>query len=222
MQTQSQKGLMASFRVVTSQLPTSTKQLLSPTPIACGTKRYMKWTTLSESLRKSGFWIFALWALISFNGNAAWISPDASLSRSFNLTPQVWLEKGAHKLNVDSKGVILHGYDPVTYFTQQKAVKGNPKYQMTYQGATYYFSSAADLTTFKKDPAKYVPQYGGFCANAMSKRKANDIDPTVFFIVNAKLYVCSSPAAEKEFRSNETENIKRADENWATEDRWFY
>jgi YHS domain-containing protein len=83
-------------------------------------------------------------------------------------------------------------------------------------------SSAADLATFKKDPAKYVPQYGGFCANAMSKRKANDIDPTVFFVVNGKLYVCSSPAAEKEFRSNETENIKKADENWETEYRWFY
>ena len=83
-------------------------------------------------------------------------------------------------------------------------------------------SSAADLATFKKDPTKYVPQYGGFCANSMSKRKANDIDPSVFFIVNGKLYVCSSPAAEKEFRSNETENIKKADENWATEYRWFY
>jgi len=56
----------------------------------------------------------------------------------------------------------------------------------------------------------------------MSKRKANDVDPTVFFIVNGKLYLCSSTAAEKEFRSNEQENIKKADENWDEEYRWFY
>jgi YHS domain-containing protein len=134
----------------------------------------------------------------------------------------VWLEKGTHKLNVDSKGVILKGYDPVDYFTQNKAVKGNPKYQTTYQGATYYFGSGADLSTFKKNPAKYVPQYGGFCARGMKNRSADDIDPTMFSITNGKLYVCASAAAEKEFRSNEKENIKKADQNWEEAYQWFY
>jgi YHS domain-containing protein len=58
---------------------------------------------------------------------------------------RIWVEKAIRKLNVDSNGVILKGYDPVAYFTQNKAVKGSSKYQSTYQGATYYFSSAADL-----------------------------------------------------------------------------
>jgi YHS domain-containing protein len=55
----------------------------------------------------------------------------------------------------------------VAYFTQKKAVKGSSRYQTTYQGAIYYFSSAANLAAFKKDPPKYVPQYGGFCANGV-------------------------------------------------------
>jgi YHS domain-containing protein len=135
---------------------------------------------------------------------------------------RVWAEKGTHKLNVNSNGVILKEYDPVAYFTQKKAVKGSPKYQSTYQGATYYFSSAMDLSIFRKNPQKYVPQYGGFCANGMKNRKADDIDPTVFFIVNGKLYLCASPATEKEFRSNEKENIKKADQNWDEEYRWWY
>jgi YHS domain-containing protein len=67
---------------------------------------------------------------------------------------QVWLEKGTHKLNLDSQGVILKGYDPVAYFTQKKAVKGTPRYQASYQGATYYFSSVANLATFKGNPSK--------------------------------------------------------------------
>jgi YHS domain-containing protein len=57
---------------------------------------------------------------------------------------RVWVEKGTHKVNVDSSGVILKGYDPVAYFVQNKAVKGSSKYRSTYLGATYYFSSAAD------------------------------------------------------------------------------
>ncbi|HEX6565312.1 MAG TPA: YHS domain-containing protein, partial [Chthoniobacterales bacterium] len=70
---------------------------------------------------------------------------------------RVWLEKGAHKLNLDSHGVILKGYDPVAYFSQKKAVKGTPKYKTNYQGATYYFSSTANLTTFERNPSKYAP-----------------------------------------------------------------
>jgi YHS domain-containing protein len=110
----------------------------------------------------------------------------------------------------------------VAYFTQKKALKGSSKYQSTYQGATYYLISAADLAAFKKSPSKYVPQYGGFCANGMKNRTAADIDPTVFFIANGKLYVCASPDAEREFRSNEEENIRKADQNWDEEYRWFY
>ena len=164
--------------------------------------------------------VFALWAFVVSVSHASNLAPETK-----NLTRQgvqVWLTKGQHKLNLDSKGVILQGYDPVAYFTQKKAVKGSPKYQTSYQGAIYYFSSAADLATFKKSPSKYVPQYGGFCANGIANRQNSAGDPTVFFVLNGKLYVCASPEAEKEFQSNTKANVKKADDNWDAQYEWWY
>jgi YHS domain-containing protein len=118
------------------------------------------------------------------------------------------------KVNVDKNGVILKGYDPVAYFKQKRPVKGDPKFSSSYGGATYYFASADDKAEFDKSPAKYAPQYGGFCAHSMMKRKLADIDPNVFFVYKGKLYVCSSPKAGKEFYSDPDANIKKADANW--------
>jgi YHS domain-containing protein len=118
------------------------------------------------------------------------------------------------KVNVDQNGVILKGYDPVGYFKENRAVKGDPKFSSTYRGATYYFASAADKSIFDKSPAKYAPQYGGYCANSMSKGKLKDIDPNVFFIYKGKLYVCASEKAGKTFFSKPEANIKKADANW--------
>jgi YHS domain-containing protein len=113
--------------------------------------------------------------------------------------------------------------DVVAYFTENRRWKGILNIRLaSYQGAIYYFSSAKDLAIFKNNPSKYVPQYGGFCANSMKNRKAVAADPTVFFVVKGKLYVCSSPEAEKEFRANEKENIKKADQSREDEYEWFY
>ena len=179
-----------------------------------------KWKALTHPTIRFGFVFFALGTFAVANSNA-----NGLASRPKDLPQQgvqIWLTKGEHKLNVDSSGVILKGYDPVAYFVQKKAVKGSPKYKTTHQGATYYFSSAADLAIFEKDPSKYVPQYGGFCANGMANRQASNIDPNVFFVLKGKLYVCASADAEKEFQSNLQQNTKKADENWDEEYRWFY
>ena len=112
--------------------------------------------------------------------------------------------------------VILKGYDPVAYFKQGRAVKGNPAISSTYHGATYLFASKADKADFDQSPAKFEPQYGGFCANRMAKGQRKDIDPNVFYIYKGKLYVCSSPAAAKEFMANPDANIAKADKNWLT------
>jgi YHS domain-containing protein len=118
------------------------------------------------------------------------------------------------KVNVDQNGVILKGYDPVAYFKQGHAIKGEPKYSSTYDGAIYYFASAADKRDFDKNPAKYKPQYGGYCANGMSKGKLADIDPNQFFIYKGKLYVCTGPREMKNFQAKPDTNIKKADKNW--------
>lgn len=179
-----------------------------------------KWEALTQPRVRLSLIALALWAFAGSNTNA---SDLASGTKDLNPSGvQVWLKKGEHKLNLDSKGVILKGYDPVAYFTQKKAVKGSPKYQTTYQGATYYFSSVADLATFKKSPSKYVPQYGGFCASGMANRQANDSDPTVFFVIKGKLYVCASSEAGQGFQSNAPANVKKADDNWGDAYEWFY
>ena len=118
------------------------------------------------------------------------------------------------RVNVDSNGVILKGYDPVVYFTQHQAVKGNPAIQTTFGGATYYFASAADKVAFSKNPSKYVPQYGGFCAYHLSNGKLKDSDPTAFIIYKGKLYVCSGVDTAKKFHSNIDQNIRKADDYW--------
>ena len=169
-------------------------------------------------LVKQSLIVLALLALTAYHGNATAANVPSDRAggarKTSQLRTRVWVEKRAHKVNVDSNGIILKGYDVVAYFTQSKPVKGNPKYQTTYQGATYYFSSAADLATFKNNPSKYAPQYGGFCANNVKNMKLVDSDPTVFFIVKGKLYVCSSSEAAKEFRAHEDEDIVTANRNW--------
>ena len=75
-------------------------------------------------------------------------------------------------------GVGIKGYDPVAYFTQNKAVKGSKANAVAYHGVTYYFVSASTKDEFKKNPAKYEPQYGGWCAYAMGKDGAKvEVDP---------------------------------------------
>ena len=118
------------------------------------------------------------------------------------------------RLNVDRNGLILKGYDAVAYFTRHQAVKGNPAIQTSFGGATYYFASVADKVAFGKNPSKYVPQYGGFCASHMSKGKLKDSNPTAFLIYKGKLYVCAGADGAKEFRSNIDENMRKADDYW--------
>ena len=172
----------------------------------------------AESRVRNSLIVFALSVLTGYHSSANEANVPTDCAREGLKTSQlgmrVWVEKSARRLNVDSNGVILKGYDPVAYFTQKKAVKGSSKYQSTYQGATYYFNSAADLAIFKKNPSKYVPQYGGFCANGVKNNRLTEADPTVFFIIKGKLYVCESPAAAKEFRANEDEDIVTANRNW--------
>ncbi|MBV8100139.1 MAG: hypothetical protein JOZ31_13370 [Verrucomicrobia bacterium] len=117
-------------------------------------------------------------------------------------------------LNVDKNGVILKGYDPVAYFKQNRPVKGNPKYSSKYAGAIYHFASGEDKAEFDNAPAKYVPQYGSFCANSMSKDKVADIDPNQFLIYKGKLYVCSSAPSLKTFSTKPDLNIQAADKYW--------
>ena len=87
-------------------------------------------------------------------------------------------------------GIGIKGYDPVAYFTENKSVKGSKEFAVSDEGVTYYFSSASNKEEFKKNPSKYEPQYGGWCAYAMGKDGTKvEVDPGTFKIVNGKLFL---------------------------------
>lgn len=83
----------------------------------------------------------------------------ASLVLGFAVTAHA-----AGENNVDSSGLALKGYDPVAYFSEKKPVQGKPEFTTQHEGATYRFASAANRDAFAAAPAKYSPQYGGYCA----------------------------------------------------------
>jgi YHS domain-containing protein len=118
------------------------------------------------------------------------------------------------KVNVDSQGVILKGYDAVAYFKEGKPIKGNPEIKSSYQGATYLFASVEDKADFDKDPAKYAPQYGGFCAYGVSVGVLADIDGPDGFVYKGKLYICGDKDAGESFNTDLDKNIEKADANW--------
>ena len=123
--------------------------------------------------------------------------------------------KSGSKVNVDSQGIIVNGYDVVAYFKQGKPVKGNPTIESTYQAATYLFASTADKSDFDKEPAKYVPQYGGFCSYGVANGVLANIEgPDAFTVYKGKLYFCGNQTALKSFKSDIDSNIEKADTNW--------
>ena len=142
------------------------------------------------------------------SGDGPGVVPEKAAPNDAKVSPTI-------KVNVDSQGVILKGYDPVAYIKQRKPVKGNPAIESTYQGATYLFASAANKAEFEKDPAKYVPSYGGFCAYGVANGVMADVEgPEAFTIYNGKLYVCGNQAALKSFKTDIDANIDKADANW--------
>jgi YHS domain-containing protein len=111
-------------------------------------------------------------------------------------------------------GIALHGFDPVAYFTQNKAVKGVAQITSEYKGVTYEFASKEDQAAFEANPEKYVPQYGGFCAYAVSKGAKADIDPHAFSINDGKLYLQNSERALELYQKDVKGNTEAADHNW--------
>lgn len=131
---------------------------------------------------------------------------------------QVQSARRKSSFNLES-GVAIQGYDPVAYFLQNKAVKGSKDLAVIHQGVLYYFSSVANKEEFKKNPTKYEPEYGGWCAYAMgAKGEKVSIDPKTFKIVNGKLYLFYNKLFNNtlpEWNKDETNLKKNADVNWS-------
>ncbi|MEM7281052.1 MAG: YHS domain-containing (seleno)protein [Pseudomonadota bacterium] len=108
----------------------------------------------------------------------------------------------------------INGFDPVAYFEQAKAIKGKKQHSYAWQGARWFFSSESNLELFKADPDAYLPQYGGYCAYAMSKGSYAPGDPEAWTIYDGKLYLNYSKSVRNTWKKNIPGNVKRADSNW--------
>ena len=116
--------------------------------------------------------------------------------------------------NVDSKAVILDGYDAVAFFTDNKPVKGTEQFQYKYQDAVYNFASQEHLELFKANPEKYKPQFGGWCAYAVSLGRVAPIDVNTFSIVDGRLFIQHNQRAVNGWNKDVPGNIVKADKYW--------
>ena len=112
------------------------------------------------------------------------------------------------------KAGALSGYDPVAYFTVGKPTKGAGSISASYEGATWYFASEANRATFQAGPAQYAPQYGGYCAWAVSQGYNASADPEAWKIVDGKLYVNYSQSVAANWAKDIPTNISKANANW--------
>ena len=108
----------------------------------------------------------------------------------------------------------IRGYDPVAYFTMGEPTRGSDQFTTSWQGATYKFASAANLALFKEEPEAYAPQYGGYCAYAVSKGATAGTVPEAWSIVDGKLYLNYSLAVQQRWRKDVPGHIRAADRNW--------
>jgi YHS domain-containing protein len=120
----------------------------------------------------------------------------------------------ASPVNIDSEGVAIKGYDPVAYFTMDKPVKGKNSIQYEWNGAQWMFSSEAHRNMFMKDPAKYAPRYGGYCAYGVAVDALFDIKPEAWSIVDGSLYLNKNLDVRALWQKDIPGNIEKADMNW--------
>jgi YHS domain-containing protein len=135
------------------------------------------------------------------------VSADQNQSRAY-----------INSYNVPSTGLALEGYCPVSYFKADGPVRGTSKHGVTYLGVTYHCADAEAKASFERNPEKYIPAYGGWCAFGMAVQDKFPVDPTNFKIVDGRLMVflrnSSIDALELWNERDEPKQVQRADEHW--------
>lgn len=115
---------------------------------------------------------------------------------------------------LNRQGVALGGYDAVAYFTESRPVKGDPAFEYSWDGAKWRFVSAEHRDRFAREPQRYAPQFGGYCAYAVSRGYTASADPEAWSVVNGKLYVNYSMSVKKTWEKDPAGYIAKAEANW--------
>ncbi|MEL6978351.1 MAG: YHS domain-containing (seleno)protein [Pseudomonadota bacterium] len=152
------------------------------------------------------------------------LAPDAALSRrgllvalsggaaALALAPQI--AAADEKPVFTSWGVAIRGADPVAYFKEGRPVDGSSDHELEWNGATWRFASAENKAAFEADPTAYAPQYGGYCAWAVSQGYTASITPEAWRIVDGKLYLNYSKGVQARWEQDIPGHISKADANW--------
>jgi hypothetical protein len=111
-------------------------------------------------------------------------------------------------------GVALKGHDPVAYFSAGMPQRGIPTLRHEHGGAAYLFATSENREAFKANPARYLPEYGGYCAFGVAGGYKADIDPAAFAIVDGKLYLNYNRAVQRDWSKDSAGFIRKADVRW--------
>jgi len=128
----------------------------------------------------------------------------AAAMPAFAATPPVYAEDG----------IAINGYDPVAYFTEKKPVEGNAAFSADHEGATFLFASEANRDAFIADTATYAPQYGGYCAYAVSRGYTATTSPNAWSVHEGKLYLNFNRAVRTLWSRDIPGNVAKGDANW--------
>ena len=119
-------------------------------------------------------------------------------------------------LNTDSLGkYVLQGYDPVAFHTEGKAVKADPYITAEYAGYNFLFAKEENKTIFEKNPEKYLPAFGGYCAFGVALGVYFPVEIDTWEIVDGRVMLNYSKDIQTLFHKNTEENLQKARANWA-------
>ena len=117
-------------------------------------------------------------------------------------------------VNVSRGQLALHGYDAVAYFTDGRPARGTAGFEHRWNGAVWRFATAANRDVFAKDPARYAPEFGGYCAYAVSRGYTADVDPSAWRIVDGRLYLNYSKRVQRLWEADIPGNIAKGRAKW--------
>ena len=142
-------------------------------------------------------------------------SPAPSATEASPATAEVSSSTANEPLAVFAEnGVAIRGADPVAYFTEGEYVAGSANYTHEWAGATWQFASAEHRDLFASNPTQYAPQYGGFCAWAVSEGYTAPVDPNAWKIVDGKLYFNFNARIQRRWEGDIPGHVARANQNW--------
>ena len=157
--------------------------------------------------------------LLSFSLSAQEsVKPTDFFTKKSQSTPTQSSPVQSSPIQANKEGVAIDGFDPVAYFTQDKAVRGSSQYSCIHLNRTWHFSSEENREKFLANPDKFVPQYGGYCAHSLNDNRIVKSNPKSFVVRDDKLYLYYSDRyAKKDIKLNKftfTQKLEKRRTNW--------